>query len=59
MMEKRIVDAGNIEMAARVCSEEYGWYPSEVREVDSGNDFEKSFLCFESEADADLWDNQK
>ena len=59
MLEKRIIDAEDIKSAALICAEEYGWYPSEVREVDSGNNFSKSFLCFESQEAAETWDNQK
>jgi uncharacterized protein YifE (UPF0438 family) len=29
------------------------------REVDSGEEGVKAWMCFESTADAELWDNQK
>lgn len=33
--------------------------PDAVREVDSGDENTKAFMCFENARDAELWDNQK
>lgn len=57
-MEKVIVIAKTELEASLKCQNEYGWTPDAVREVDSGNDHEKAFMCFESQVDADLWDKQ-
>ena len=42
-----------------LCRELHGWTPDAVREVESGENDVRAYMCFESAQDADLWDNQK
>jgi hypothetical protein len=58
-MNKVTVDANSEAEAIKVCKEQYGWTPDAVREVDSGDEGTKAYMCFESASDAELWDNQK
>lgn len=44
--------------AIKICREQYGWTPDTVREVESG-DTGRAWKCFESAADAELWDKQR
>ena len=57
-MNRVIVDAASEDEATKVCKEQYGWTPDAVREVDSGEEGVKAYMCFESAADAELWENQ-
>ena len=57
-MNKVTVNANDEAEAIQVCKEQYGWTPDAVREVDSGDDATKAFACYESAADAELWDKQ-
>lgn len=57
-MNKVIVIADNEAEAMTICNEQHGWTPDATREVDSGEDGVKAYMCFESAADAELWDNQ-
>ena len=47
------------EKPEKACLRLHGWYPDTIREVDSGEDDIQAWMCFESAADADLWDKQK
>lgn len=58
-MNKVTVNAETEAEAIEICKNEYGWTPDAVREVDSGEEGVKAFMCFENSQDADLWDNQK
>jgi len=58
-MNKVTVEAKSESEAIKVCKQEYGWTPDAVREVDSGEEGTKAYMCFESAQDAELWDNQK
>jgi len=57
-MKRITVEANSEAKACKICLHEYGWTPDAVREVDSGDEDTKAFMCFESAGDADLWDNQ-
>jgi len=58
-MNKVTVEAENEAEAIKTCKEVHGWTPDAVREVDSGDENTKAFMCFENARDAELWDNQK
>jgi len=58
-MNKVTVDAKSEAEAIKVCKEQHGWTPDAVREVDSGDEGTKAYMCFETAPDAELWDNQK
>lgn len=58
-MNKATVNAETEAAAIKTCKEVHGWTPDAVREVDSGEEGTKAYMCFESASDADLWDNQK
>jgi len=58
-MQKVTVDADTEAQAIEKCKALHGWTPDAVCEVDSGNESTRAWLCFESAADAILWDNQK
>jgi hypothetical protein len=58
-MKTVTVEARNEAEAIRACKTMFGWTPDAVREVDSGDENTKAFMCFESARDAELWDNQK
>lgn len=53
------VNANSKDEAVKVCKQEHGWTPDAVREVDSGEEGTKAFMCFESTQDAELWDRQE
>jgi hypothetical protein len=57
-MKKVTVIAASDADAIKVCLDIHGWYPSAVREVDSGDEGTKAFICFECGQDAALWDKQ-
>ncbi len=57
-MNNIIIEATSESDAIKLCLLNFGWLPNAVREVDSGKDGIKAFMCFESAADAELWDNQ-
>lgn len=57
-MKTSTVIAKSEKEAEQVCLREAGFYPDAVREVDSGNEDERAWLCFESATDAELWDKQ-
>ena len=58
-MQKTTVVAQNEAEAIKVCRNECGFTPDAVREVDSGQEGVRAWMCFESASDAELWDNQK
>ena len=45
--------------AIAACKAQHGWTPDAIREVDSGDESQRAWMCFESAADAETWDNQK
>lgn len=47
--------------AIAICHNIHGFMPDAVREVDSGGDETdmRAWKCFESAADAELWDKQQ
>lgn len=57
-MKKVTVNANTEIEAIELCKTLHGWTPDAIREVDSGND-DGAWMCFESIADAIVWDNQK
>ena len=57
-MKRATINANSEGEAFKACLEEYGFSPDAVREVDSGEEGVKAFLCFESAADAETWDKQ-
>lgn len=66
-MRRVIVDAKTADDARRICRGECGWTPDAVREVDGGYGDEydrgdrlrnRAWMCFESAADAEIWDKQ-
>jgi hypothetical protein len=57
-MNKVTVEAEGEAEAIKACKDLHGWTPDAVREVDSGDDGVKAFMCFENQADAELWDRQ-
>ena len=58
-MNKATVKAETEAEAIKTCWELHGWTPDTVREVDSGEEDTKAYICFESASDANLWDKQK
>lgn len=42
----------------QACRELHGWTPDAIREVESGENDVRAYMCFESARDAELWDNQ-
>lgn len=65
-MRTIVVDAATERDAIEKCSNEHGWTPDAVREVDSGGEYirgtkkrARAWMCFESAVDADTWDKQK
>lgn len=58
-MIKITVIANTPEDAAAECKKLHGWTPDAVREVDSGEEGLRAYMCFESAQDALLWDAQK
>jgi hypothetical protein len=52
------IDAGREEEAIEICRRDHFW-PDAVREVDSGNENTRAWLCFEDASDALVWDQQK
>lgn len=57
-MNKVTIKASTEKEAVEICTREH-FVPSAVREVDSGDEDQHVWMCFESGADADLWDNQQ
>jgi hypothetical protein len=57
-MNKVTVNAETEAEAILICSDG-PFTPDAVREVDSGEEGTRAWLCFESGEDAELWDNQK
>lgn len=57
-MAKYTVNAQNENEAKQICLEEAGFYPDAIREVDSGEEGQRAWMCFESAADAETWDKQ-
>lgn len=41
-----------------LCRELHGWTPDAIREVESGENDVRAYMCFESAEDAKLWDKQ-
>jgi len=58
-MEKITINAENVADAITICAYVYRWTPDAVREVDSGDENTRAFMCFETASDAVIWDNQK
>lgn len=58
-MNKVTIEATSEAEAIAICKQDYGWTPDATREVDSGDENTRAWMCFESAADAELWDNQK
>ena len=58
-MEKVTINTNSKKSAIKKCQKQFGWTPSAVRKVDSGDENTKAYMCFESAQDAELWDNQK
>ena len=58
-MRTATVDADGKHEAKEVCFADHGFFPSEIREVDSGRDEIRSWICFESIEDARVWDSQR
>ncbi len=58
-MNKVTVEAETEAEAIQKCKDEHGWTPDAIREVDSGDEGTRAWMCFESASDAELWDNQK
>jgi hypothetical protein len=57
-MNATVYDAKTETEAIALCQSIGGWTPDAVREVDSGQDGVRAWMCFESAADAELWDKQ-
>lgn len=57
-MLKVTVGADTEEQAIKNCQELYGFTPDAIREVDSGYEETRAWMCFESAVDAELWDKQ-
>jgi hypothetical protein len=58
-MLKVTVDAETEAEAIKTCQDVHGWTPDAVREIDSGDENTRAFMCFESAQDAELWDKQQ
>ena len=58
-MDKVTINAENVSDAITTCGDLYQWTPDAIREVDSGEDGVRAFMCFENARDAVIWDNQK
>ena len=58
-MQVTIVTAESEEEAIRYCQMYRFGTPDAVREVDSGDEYTRAWMCFESAADAEQWDAQK
>jgi len=58
-MKKVTIDANAEQEAKAICINDCGFTPDAIREVDSGDEDTRAWMCFESAADAELWDNQK
>lgn len=52
-----VEDAKDDQEAAGVCFIVAGWTPDAVREVDSGQEGVRAWMCFECALDAELWDS--
>ncbi len=57
-MKTVTIDALTAADALRECRAQYGWTPDAIREVDSGSEDQRAWMCFESAQDAELWDRQ-
>lgn len=57
-MNKVIVEAETEAEAIQKCKDVHGWTPDAIREVESGDEVTRAWMCFESAVDAELWDNQ-
>ncbi len=57
-MKTVTIDALTAAEASRKCYYLYGWIPDAIRLVDSGEEGQKAWKCFESAQDAELWDKQ-
>ena len=57
-MTRITIDADSETDAMAICLRDYGFYPAAVREVDSGDEDTRAWMCFEYGDDADLWDRQ-
>lgn len=57
-MRTATIDAPTKDKAIAICQKSHGFTPDAIRQVDSGGKA-KSWLCFESTADADAWDKQR
>ena len=53
-MQTITIDANTEEDAKNLCP----FHPDAIREVDSGKDNTRAWMCFESTQDAELWDKQ-
>ena len=58
-MKKVTIEAKTEAEAKQKCKDVHGWTPDAVREVDSGAEGIRAWMCFESAQDAELWDKQK
>lgn len=57
-MKKIILEAQNENEAKDICSDEFGWTPEAIREVESGDEVKRAYMCFESQVDAETWGKQ-
>jgi hypothetical protein len=57
-MTTTVYDAQTEEEAIKLCKELTGFTPDAVREVDSGQEGVRCWMCFEFATDAELWDKQ-
>jgi hypothetical protein len=57
-MIKVTIDAETEADAIAKCKEICKWTPDAIREVDSGDDDTRTWMCFQDAQDALLWDNQ-
>ena len=57
-MNKVTVEANTEAEAILICSDG-PFTPEAVREVDSGQEGVRAWMCFENATDAEVWDNQK
>ena len=57
-MRTAIVNANSEIEAIEICENERGFAVAEAREVDSGEEGQRAWMCFESVTDAETWDKQ-
>jgi len=57
-MQKVTVTANTETEAIAKCKQVHGWTPDAIREVGSGDENTRAWMCFENAADALAWDSQ-